>query len=119
MDVRGGVKTFTLVINYLIETWEPMHAIVGLSKENETTNLCMARQLQTLVENFGLIHRVLAFVKYEGNNLASMATTLHSIVDYELLNLQHVYKGTCFDCVLFKACQYATNDDKVKDGELN
>jgi hypothetical protein len=45
-----------------------------------------------------------------------MATTLHSIVDYELLNLQQVYEGTCFGCVLFKACQYATNDDKVSMG---
>ncbi len=56
MDVIGGVETFTLVINYLIETWELMHATIGLFKVNETTNLCMARQLQTLVEKFGLIH---------------------------------------------------------------
>ncbi len=42
MDVRGGVETFTLVINYLIETWELMHVIVGLSKVNERTNLYMA-----------------------------------------------------------------------------
>jgi len=45
-----------------------------------------------------------------------MATTFHSIVDYELLNLQRVYEGTCFGCMLFKACQYATNDDKVSMG---
>jgi hypothetical protein len=38
MDVRGGVETFTLVINYFIETWELMHVIVGLFKVNETTN---------------------------------------------------------------------------------
>jgi len=116
MDVRGGVETFTLVINYLIEIWELMYAIVGLSKVNETTNLCMAQQLRTLVEKFGLIHRALTFVKYEGNNLTSMAITLHSIIDYEFLNFQQVYEGTCFGHVLFKACQYATNDDKVSMG---
>jgi hypothetical protein len=32
-----------------------------------------------------------------------MATTLHSIVDYELLNLPQVYEGTCFGHVLSKA----------------
>ncbi len=69
-----------------------------------------------MVEKFGLIHQVFAFVKYEGNNLISMATTLHSIVGYELLNLQWVYEGTCFGHVLFKTCQYATNDDKVSMG---
>jgi hypothetical protein len=57
-----------------------------------------------LLEKFGLIHQLLAFVKDEGNNLASMATTLHSIVDYELPNLPHVYEGICFGHVLFKTC---------------
>jgi hypothetical protein len=42
-----------------------------------------------------------------------MTTSLHSIIDYELLNLLYVYEGTCFGHVLFKTCQYSTNDDKV------
>jgi hypothetical protein len=36
----------------------------------------MALQLQGLLENFGLIPHVFAFVKDEGKNLGSMATTL-------------------------------------------
>jgi hypothetical protein len=36
----------------------------------------MVLQLQGLLEKFGLIHHVLAFVKNEGSNLESMATTL-------------------------------------------
>ncbi len=43
---RGGIDTFALVINYLIEAWEV----------NETTSLCVAQQLQYLLEKFGLIH---------------------------------------------------------------
>ncbi len=54
--LRGGVDTFTLVINYLIEVWELMHVTVGLLKVNETTSLYMAQQLQSLVEKFCLIH---------------------------------------------------------------
>jgi hypothetical protein len=42
-----------------------------------------------------------------------MAIVLCSIVDCEMLNLLRVYKATCFGHVLFKTCQYATNDDKV------
>ncbi len=53
---RGGVDTFLLVINYLIEIWEPMHVTIGLLKVNETISLCMAQQLQSLVEIFCLIH---------------------------------------------------------------
>jgi hypothetical protein len=33
-----------------------------------------------------------------------------------MLNLLRVYEDTCFGHVLFKACQYATNDDKIFNG---
>jgi hypothetical protein len=69
-----------------------------------------------LLEKFGLIHQILVFVKDDDNNLSSMAPTLHSIIDCELLNLFHVYEGTCFGHVLFKTCQYSMNDDKVSMG---
>ncbi len=49
---RGGVETFILVINYLIEVWEPMYVTIGLLKVNKTTNLGMVQQLQSLVEFF-------------------------------------------------------------------
>jgi hypothetical protein len=55
---------------------------------------------------FVLIHQVLTFVKDEGNNLASMATTLCSIVDCELLNLPQVYEGICFGHMFFKTIFY-------------
>jgi hypothetical protein len=42
----------------------------------ETTSNIVALQLQALLENFGPIHHVIAFVEDEGNNLASMAITL-------------------------------------------
>jgi hypothetical protein len=54
--LKGGVDTFTLVINYLIEVSELMHVIVGLLKVNETISLYMAQQFQSLVEKFCLIH---------------------------------------------------------------
>lgn len=51
----------------------------------------MAQQLQSLLEFFCLIHYVIVFVKNEGGKLVSMATTLCSIVNCELLNLSRVY----------------------------
>jgi hypothetical protein len=90
---RGRIDTFSLVINYFSEAWEHVHATIGLFEVNETTGSCMAQQLQSLLEKFGLIHQVLAFVKNEGSNLASMATTLCSIVDCELLYLPRFMKA--------------------------
>jgi len=84
---RGSIDTFALVINYLSKSWKLMHVIVGLFEVNETTGSCMACQLQYLLDKFGLIHRVFVFVKDEGRKLASMAITLHSIIDCGLLNL--------------------------------
>ncbi len=62
----------------------------------------MVIQFQYLLEKFGLLHWVLAFVKYEGTSLIVMATTLYSIIDCELLNILKAYEGTCFGHVVFK-----------------
>jgi hypothetical protein len=114
---RGGVNTFALVINYLDEAWTPRHATDNLFEVHETTSgNAMTLQFQSLLENFGLIHWVIAFVKHEGNNLGTMATTLQLIINCELLKLLRVYEGTCFGHVMSKMCQYAMNVDKVLVG---
>jgi hypothetical protein len=59
---------------------------------HETTSSTMALQLQTLLENFELIHHVIAFD--EGINLRYMAIILQSIIDCEPLKLLQVYEGT-------------------------
>jgi hypothetical protein len=53
---KGGIDTFILFINYLTKAQEPMHTTIGLFEVNETICLCMARQLQSLLEKIGLIH---------------------------------------------------------------
>jgi len=114
---RGGVNTFALVINYLDEAWTPRHVTDNLFEVHETTSgNAMTLQFQSLLENFGLIHWVIAFVKHEGNNLGTMVTTLQLIINCELLKLLRVYEGTCFGHVMFKMCQYAMNVDKVLVG---
>ncbi len=111
---KGGIDTFALVINYLDEVWTPMHVTIGVFQVHKTSGNSMTFQLQALLENFGLIHHVIAFVKDECNNLGSMVTTtLRYFIDFELLKLW-VYEGTnCFGHVMIKTCQYAANDDKV------
>jgi hypothetical protein len=104
------------VINYLDENWIPQHVTIGLFEVQETKGNAMALQPQGLLEKFGLIHHVLFFVKDEGNNLGSMAMTLKSIVECEPLKMLRMYENTCFGYVMLKACQYATNDDKVLIG---
>jgi hypothetical protein len=79
----GGMDTFALVINYLDETWTPMHVIMGLVEVHKTISNAKILQLLTLLEKYGLIYCVIDFVKDEGNNLGTMATTLQYIIDCE------------------------------------
>jgi hypothetical protein len=76
----------------------------------------MILQLKGLLENFVLIHHVLAFVKDEGKILGSMTTSLQFTVDCKPLKISWVYEGTCFGHVMSKACHSAINDDKASVG---
>jgi hypothetical protein len=87
---KGGVDRFNLVMNYFTKAWESMYVTIRLFKVNETIDLCMAQQLQSLLEKYGLINHVFVFVKDKGVNLVSMVATLCSIVNCELLNLPWV-----------------------------
>jgi hypothetical protein len=90
---KGGVDTFALVFNYLNESWMPQPVTIGLFEVHEMIGLSMVGQLCSLFEKYNLMHHMIAFVKDEGNNLLSMATTLCSIVHCHLLKLQQVYEG--------------------------
>jgi len=58
------MDTFALIINYLNDSWTPMHVTIGLFEVHETTWLSMAKQLHTLLEKYDLMHCVITFVKY-------------------------------------------------------
>jgi hypothetical protein len=42
---KGGADTFSLVINYLNESWMPQHVTIGLFEVHENAKLSMANQL--------------------------------------------------------------------------
>ncbi len=50
----------------------------------------MVSHLHSLLEKHDLMHRMIAFMKDEGNNLMYIATTLRSIDE-----------GTCFGHIMF------------------
>jgi len=58
------MDTFALIIDYLNDSWTPMHVIIGLFEVHETKWLSMAKQLRTLLKKYGLMHHVITFVKY-------------------------------------------------------
>jgi len=82
-----------------------MHVTMGLFEVNETIiQKSMVVQLHILLDRFGLLHLIIAFVKYEGMILFALVIVLHSIFNYEPLNIFRVYEGTCSGHVMSKVC---------------
>ncbi len=63
----------------------------------------MAIQFQSLLERFGLLHQVIAFINDEDINLIVMVIAKHSIIDCEPLKVLKVYESICFKHVTSKA----------------
>lgn len=59
---RGGVDVFVLIINIFEFSRVPVHVIDGLFEVNKTTRRFIDVQFQSLLEKFGLLHWVIAFV---------------------------------------------------------
>jgi hypothetical protein len=104
------------MINVLNESWNLIHVIVGLFEVDETIGKSMVVWFKSLLSKFGLMHHVITFMKDEGSNLSTMATTLCFIIICQPLKFNHVYEGTYFGHVMSKVCQYAINNDKVSKG---
>jgi hypothetical protein len=79
----GGMDTFTMVTNYLDETWTLMHVIMGLFEVHKIISNATTLQILILLEKIGLVYCVIDFVKDEGNNLGTRVTTLQPIIDCE------------------------------------
>jgi hypothetical protein len=64
----------------------------------------MVAQFQSLLEKFGLLHWVITFAKDENTDLATMAATLHFIINCEPFKIFRVYEFFKRGHVMFKAC---------------
>jgi hypothetical protein len=91
---------------------------MGLFEVNEISGQSMINiQFESMLSKFKLMHYVIIFVKDEGSNWITISFALHSIINYEPLELIKVYEDTCFSHVMFNmACQYAINDNNVSKG---
>jgi hypothetical protein len=69
----------------------------------------MTQQVKILMGfSFGLLDKMVAYVKDEGPNLTSITTTLIVVVSGFLLKLVTPFIGSCLGHAMFKATLYAT-----------
>jgi hypothetical protein len=102
--------TSVLVVNFIDYAWVPINATFGVF---ETPNIMPkgnpCRICEAFFNKIQLTKKVITYVKNEGSNLNTLATTLSFVVLRILLQLV----GWSFMHVMNMFCKYATNDTKI------
>jgi hypothetical protein len=109
---RIGFDTFCLQMNFIDDTWQSRHVIIGLF---EAPNIVKA----TLIEIMKLINTI--SIHIEDINICERQRKLFEYlgishfakVNCEQLQLTSPYANACFGHAMNKACQYTTLDDNV------
>jgi hypothetical protein len=60
---------------------------IGLFIVESRLGITMVEQMKDLLSSFGLLNKVITFIKYVDTNLKMMMTTLKSIISCDLLDL--------------------------------
>ncbi len=95
------------------KNWQPKQVTIGLFEAIETIGQNLTTNLTKLLDQYGLRKKIIAYVKDERSNLTIMTITLKWIVKCEILGLDESAQGIYFGHSFFKACLYATMDEKV------
>ncbi len=74
----------------------------------DTSGQTLTKNVTKLLDIYKQTKKIIAYVKDEGFNLNTIATTLKSIVNCDLLNLEENFERTCFCHVFSERCQPAT-----------
>jgi hypothetical protein len=82
----------------------PKYITIGLFETSKTLGKTLARSLQDLLKQYGLIKKIFDYVKNEGANLNTMTIALKSIKSWEALGVIESFQGTCFEHAFYKAC---------------
>jgi hypothetical protein len=73
----------------------------------------LVNNLTKLFDQYGLINKIIVYVKDEGSNLNTMRIALKFVVKCEVFGLNESFQGVCFGHAFLKTCQYVTIDEKV------
>jgi hypothetical protein len=111
--LRAGYDTFAVVVNFVEKSWVPQHVTMGIFNAPTTSRIALAEIVKSLLEQFKLQTKVIAYVKDEGSNMKTLEITLSANISCDVLRLHDSYASVYFGHVMSKAAQYATTEDKV------
>jgi hypothetical protein len=94
-------NTFALVVNFINNYWHPFHVIVGVFELQNIDGVAMANQVNILLDSFGSLNKVIAYVKDKSSNLNTLTNVLKFMVFYFPLQLLPFVK-LCFSHAMSK-----------------
>jgi hypothetical protein len=110
---HASYNTFAMVISFIDSAWQLIHIIVGLFEVHNIAGVNMVEHVKSLLGLFGLLDKVIAYIKDEGNNLVPFTIVLTLVVSFSTSKLVSPFIGSCFGHAMSKAAQYATNETEV------
>jgi hypothetical protein len=82
MNVTRWYDTFALVISFINALWQTCMWQLGLFIVESTMGTVMVKQLKDLLGSFGLLNKVITFVKDKRTNLGIMTIALKSKLSF-------------------------------------
>jgi len=113
---KTNFDMFVLVISFINDDWVAYHVIVRLFEALYTFGATLVEQMKYLLVEYQVTSKIITYVKDENTNLNTFVFAFTSVVFCASLQLVAPFNGTRFGHVMFKACQYATNDTKIRVG---
>jgi hypothetical protein len=90
-----------MVVNFINNYWQPFHVIVGVFEVQNIDRVAMANQVNILLDSFGSLNKVIAYVKDKSSNLNTLTNVLKFIVFYFPIQLPAFVK-LCFSHAMSK-----------------
>jgi hypothetical protein len=64
-----GHDTFSMVVNFINDEWELVHITMGILEVQNIVGVAMASKVKVLLNSFGLLNKVITYVKKRGLTL--------------------------------------------------
>ncbi len=112
LDAHVGYDTFAMVVSFINISWQSTHVTIGIFEVHDITSVVMGIQVKSLLDTFGLLDKVIAYVKNEIFNFSILIFAWIYVVfcfafDY------HIHLCNLFGHAMSKVAQYVIDDTNI------
>ncbi len=104
---------FAIIVSFINISWMSTHMTIDIFKVHNIIGASHGNQVNTLLDYFGLLDKVITYIKDEGFNLSTLTSTLIFVVFCYFFQLTYPFVRSCFDEYVSKATLYIINHIKI------